>query len=141
MKKYEYFEHTADVKFKAYGKNLEESFGNAALATFHVMVDPETIKPLVRKSFGVKGHDLKALLYNFLEELLFYLDSEHFILSKVEKIKIDRMGDSYVLQALVLGDKVKDEYDVSGDVKAVTYNDMEIHETSTGCSVQVVLDI
>ena len=37
MKTYEFLPHTADVKFLAYGKTLEEAFQNAALATFQVM--------------------------------------------------------------------------------------------------------
>ena len=30
--KYKFLEHTADVKFRAYGNGLEEAFSNAALA-------------------------------------------------------------------------------------------------------------
>ena len=41
QKQYEYLEHTADVKFLAYGKTLEEVFENAALAMFNVMIDTE----------------------------------------------------------------------------------------------------
>ena len=138
--KFEYFEHTADVKFKAHGKNMEEAFAHAALAMFNVMIDNEIVKPVLRKSFSVRGKDLKALLYNFLEEFLYLLDSEHFLLSKVEKVKIDKMNDEYVLNALVMGDK-HEGYETSGDVKAITYNDMEIKEGPEGCYVQVVLDI
>ena len=39
MKKFEYFEHTADILFKAYGKDVNEVFENAALAMFQVMVE------------------------------------------------------------------------------------------------------
>ena len=35
--KYRFLSHTADVKFKAYGKTLNESFENSALAMFNVM--------------------------------------------------------------------------------------------------------
>ena len=141
MKPYEYFEHTADVKFRAHGKNLEEAFSNAAFAMFNVMINNEDVQPVMRKSISVNGKDLKALLYNFLEEILFLLDSEHFLLSKVDKIKIDRMSGAYVLTALIVGDKTGDKYETSGDVKAITYNEMEIKEEQGGCSVQVVLDI
>mgnify|MGYP006451174011 FL=1 len=39
MKNYEFLEHTADEKFRAYGKTLEEAFINAALATAKIMTD------------------------------------------------------------------------------------------------------
>jgi SHS2 domain-containing protein len=138
--KYEYFEHTADVKFKAHGKNLEEAFSNAALAMFNVMFEHDKVKENLRKNISVNGKDLKSLLYNYLEELLFLLDSEHFLLSGVERVKIDRMGDRYVLTSMVVGDKAGN-YETAGDVKAVTYNEMEIKEDPSGCYVQVVLDI
>lgn len=141
MKKFEYFEHTADVKFKAYGKNLEEAFGNAGLAMFNVLIENGKVKAKIRKSFSVKGKDLKALLYNFLEELLYLLDTENFLLSKIDKIKIDYIGKQYVLNALVMGDKVDEGYETCGDVKAVTYNEMEIKEEASSCYVQVVVDI
>ena len=140
MKQYEYFEHTADVKFKAHGKNLEEAFANAAIAMFNVMISKDKVNPLTSKTFSVRGKDLKALLYNFLEEFLFLLDSEHFLLASVKKVKIDRMGEEYVLNALVSGEK-HSNHETTGDVKAITYNEMEIKEDSNGCYVQVVLDI
>jgi SHS2 domain-containing protein len=138
--KFEYFEHTADVMFKAYGKTLEKAFENSALATFHVMTDTEKVKAVLNKSISVKGHDLKALLYNFLEELLFLLDTEFFLLSKVKGLKIDKIGKEYVLSTLVSGDLAA-SYSTHGDVKAITYNEMEIKETTGGCTIQVVLDI
>ena len=83
MKKYEFFEHTADAKFRAYGKNIGEQFSNAAIALIAVMFDPEKIEEKITKSVTIKGNDLKSLLYNFLEELLYLIDTELFIVHKV----------------------------------------------------------
>jgi len=141
MKKYEYFEHTADVKFKAFGKNLEEAFANASFAMFNVLIENNKVKPKIKKSLSVRGKDLKALLYNFLEELLFLLDSEHFLLGDIGNVKIDRIGKEYVLNTIIQGDKTGKDYAITGDIKAVTYNEMEIKENSEGCTVQVVLDV
>ena len=52
MKKYEFLEHTADTKFRAYGKNLEEQFSNAAIALIAVMFDPEKIEEKIIKSIS-----------------------------------------------------------------------------------------
>ena len=41
---FEYLEHTADIKFKAYGKSPEEMLANAAAALFKAMIDPATIE-------------------------------------------------------------------------------------------------
>jgi SHS2 domain-containing protein len=132
-KPFEYLEHTADCKFKAFGKTKEEQFGNAALAMFNVMIDPLTVSPMLIKEINITGEDDCQLLYNFLEELLFLLDTESFLLHKVIELKIE----GKVLHAKVYGDTDIDKYEISGDVKAVTYNDMEICEDF----VQVVVDL
>ena len=135
--KYEFFEHTADAKFRAYGKNLEEAFSNAALAMTSVMVEPNKIKADEERSIEVSGADIKALLYNFLEEILFLLDSEGFFLSKVKELEID--GDC--LKAVLAGDSSSTPHETHGDVKAVTYNEMEIYMGKDRCYVQVVVDV
>ncbi|MDP6139377.1 MAG: archease [Candidatus Woesearchaeota archaeon] len=139
MQKYKFLEHTADTKFQAYGNNMGEAFSNAALAMFSVITDTKKIKKKIKKEIKVKGTDLKSLLYNFLEELLFLLDTNSFLLNKIEKISIKKMKGKYSLNATVVGDKA-DNYETSGDIKAVTYNEMEIKENDK-VMVQVVLDL
>ncbi len=139
MQKYKFLEHTADTKFQAYGNNMGEAFSNAALAMFSVITDTKKIKKKIKKEIKVKGTDLKSLLYNFLEELLFLLDTNSFLLNKIEKISIKKMEGKYSLNATVAGDKA-DNYETSGDIKAVTYNEMEIKENDK-VMVQVVLDL
>ncbi|MFH0978070.1 MAG: archease [Candidatus Woesearchaeota archaeon] len=135
--RYEFFEHTADAKFRAYGKNLEEAFSNAAEAMFSVMVDCTKVKQTEEREISATGSDTKALLYNFLEELLFLLDSEGFFLHSVKSLKIK--GNDLV--ATVIGDASTEDYSTHGDVKAVTYNEMEIEEKKGHCFVQVVVDV
>jgi len=140
MKKYEFFEHTADAKFRAYGKTIEEAFSNAALAMTSVITDVAKVKPIVMTHFSVEGKDLKALLYNFLEEFLFLIDTENFFLSVVKEIRIEKQKGNFVLHATISGDDIKN-YETHGDIKAVTYNEMEINEEKGKCMVQVVVDI
>ena len=131
--KYKYLEHTADVKFQAFGNTLEESFSNAGYAMINI-ISENKIKEKTNKKIKVTGVDKKALLYAFLEEILYLLNAEDFILSKITKIKIKDKK----LTATLTGDKLKD-YQLETDVKAVTYNEMFIKEKPY--IVQVVLDI
>lgn len=140
MEKYKFFEHTADAKFQAYGKNIQESFANAALAMFSIITDIEKIDEKIKKEIKANGNDLKSLLYSFLEELLFLIDTENFLLNKIKKISIKKANEKYELCASAVGDKA-DNYVTSGDIKAVTYNEMEIKEEKDKAMVQVVLDL
>jgi len=137
MKKFKYFEHTADAKFQAYGKNLEEAFSNSALAIVGLMTK-DKIAAKIKKKIKVNGKDLKQLLSNFLEQFLFLLDSKNFILSKINKIDIN--VKKLELKAEISGDNVKD-YEIFGDVKAITYNSMEIIREKKRIVIQVVVDM
>jgi len=135
--KYEFIEHTSDAKFKAYGKSFEECFSNAAEAMTSVMTDPEKVEGKLTKSVQVTGTDLKQLLYSFLEELLFLLDTQSFILHRVSSIQIIPKGKGYFLSANLSGDEIGSKYEMKTGIKAVTYMDMEVHENY----VQAVVDI
>jgi SHS2 domain-containing protein len=132
--KYEFFDHTADVKFKAYGESLEEAFENAALATFEVMTTISKIKHNIVKEIHIKANSKEALLFDFLDELVFLLDTEGFILAKINNLKINDLE----LTATLIGDNA-DNYEVHTYVKAPTYNQMTINENPFW--VQVVLDL
>jgi len=135
--KFKFLEHTADIKFQAFGKNLDKAFENSALAMFKAMSDKK-IKTNTKKKIKVSGKDLENLLYNFLEELLFLMDSENFFLAKVEKIKLDEK--KLTLEAGISGDDVK-KYEIKIDVKAVTYNEMFVNKIGKNWVCQVVLDV
>lgn len=167
MEKFRFLEHTADMKFQAFGKSLEEAFENAALAMFNVMYDGR-IKAKIKKTIKIKGKDIESLLYNFLEELLFLLDSENFVLSKVNKISIitninkmsehklasriskdddkskSKQKERYKLEAEILGDNAKN-YKFNLDVKAITYNEMFVKKEKINGKdkyvCQVVVDV
>ena len=79
--------------------------------------------------------DQKALLYDFLEELIILQDSEGFML---HDIKVEIEGSK--LTAVCTGDKI-DNYTSMGDVKAATYADMLIEEKDGTWVVQVVVDV
>lgn len=142
MEKFRFLQHTADAKFEAYGNTIEEAFSNSALAMFTVMIEPDKVRPKIERDVKVQAKDEKALLYNWLEELLFLLDSEGFLLSKVRKIRITaKKGKDFMLEASVAGDLAANGYKTHGDVKAVTYNEMEIRKESNKYTLQVVVDI
>jgi SHS2 domain-containing protein len=140
MAKYKFLIHTADVKFQAFGKNLEEAFENAFHALKESICGKIKIKSADSKIIRVKGNDLNSMLYDFLEEFLFLLDSEGFLLSSIKNIKID--DKKFALVAEVFGDKAKN-YKFSNHVKAVTYNEMFVKFDSKKKEwvVQVVVDV
>lgn len=137
MLKYRYLNHTADIKFQAFGKTLPDCFKNSAYAIKEI-ITKDKIKPLTKKTINAEGKDNESLLYNFLEEFLFLLDTENFILAKINKITFDLK--KFNITAIIYGDNIK-KYSAITDIKAITYNDMFIKEEHNKFICQVVVDV
>ena len=130
---------TADIAFEAYGKNLNELFSNAALAMFEVIVDTKLIKPKIKKTVEIKAQDLKSLLFDWLNEILFYFGSENLAFSKFD-VKVDEKN--FKLKAVCFGEKIDlKKHEIRTEVKATTYHKMKIEKTKEGWKTQVILDI
>ena len=136
MIKFKFLKHTADIKFQAFGKNLEDVFENSALALKKSICRGEKIKEKKEKKLNVKGIDFESFLYNFLEEIIYFLDADNFMISKIKEIKIK----NFTLKAVIMGDKASD-YNFTNEVKAVTYNDMFVKQKEKKWTAQVVLDV
>lgn len=135
--KYKFFPETESLKFKAFGDTIEEVFVNSAIATSEAMCE-DKILSMRQLKIKVKGRDMESLLCNFLEELLFLIDSKSFILSKVRDIKIDKK--SFKLIAKISGDDAE-SYKITRHVKAVTYSEMYIRKENKKWVAQVVLNV
>jgi SHS2 domain-containing protein len=140
VKKYRFLRHTADAKFQAFGETLEEAFQQAALALVSLMWNWETLDNKLEIPVQVEGYDMKQLLLNYLEEILYLFDTRRFLLGQVDDISIERKEGRYVLRALFKGDEYSSKIEVYGDVKAITYNEMEIRRT-VPFRIQVVADV
>jgi SHS2 domain-containing protein len=135
MEKFKFLKHTADIKFRAFGKNAEEVFGNSFLALKHVIYGGK-IKKKKKIKIKAKGKDFESLLYNFLEEFLFLFDSRNFLFSEIKKLKIKE----FQIEAEVFGDDAKN-YKINQHVKAVTYNEMFVKKQGKKWIAQVVVDV
>ncbi|MEK6964286.1 MAG: archease [Nanoarchaeota archaeon] len=140
MKTFEYLEHTADAKFRAYGKNLDEAFSNTALAFFNLLIDTNTIKPLATQKINIQTKNKESLLFDFVDELVYLLSAEGFLLHQVSELTITKNNEGYGLSATLLGDDHK-KYDTHGDIKAATYSDMLIEEKPEEVMIQMVVDV
>ena len=101
------------------------------------------IIPILSKSGGLHLYVFTTRLVkakeirNFLEELLFLLDTENFFVSEI-KVKIDEKKNE--LEAELKGDD-SNNYEAKIDVKAVTYNEMFVKKEKGKWVTQVVVDV
>ena len=136
-------EHTADVLIRAWGRNMEELFENAAVGVYEVITDTNSVAPLKRVEVEVEGIDLYNLLYRWIEEFIAYTDSEGLVFSKFNVCKIEERSDSWIIKSTAWGEPFNPEkHEHRTIVKAMTYAQMEIKKRSDECwEATFVVDI
>lgn len=141
MKKFEWVEHPSDIGFRAYGKDLAEAFENAALALFEVMVDTGRVELREEVKVDLEAEDEGALLYDWLDRLLYFRDSKNLVMSKFS-VAISKTKGGFKLNAQAWGERFDPaKHPERTAVKAMTYHMMEIKREKNRCSVQTVVDI
>ena len=137
MKKFEYFEATADIGFRAYGKSLNEAFENAGLAIFNIISDTDDIEPSREISFEITSEDDVSLLYDYLEELLFYHEVEFMLFSD---FSVD-IGENFNLKATIRGESIDwDRHERKTEIKAITFHRMEVTRGDV-VELQAIVDL
>ena len=141
---YKYLEDVAiaDVAFEAWGATLEELFKAAADATVNLMVaDLSTITSHEQRTIELEDESLDLLLFNFLQELIFYKDAQKLLL-RVREIRIERSDGSFKLRAEAHGEELNPaKHELGVDVKAVTLHRFQVQETPEGWQANVILDV
>ena len=137
MGTYEILDHPADAKFRAEGDNLEDVFSASV----------EAFSEIVRGYSGVYNHKIKvesenldALLFDFLDELIFLQDSRGIVVSHATEMSIEELDDGWSLEANIMTDDITSEVDFM-DVKAPTYSEMDVGFDNGKWYAQAVLDI
>jgi SHS2 domain-containing protein len=133
--KYEFLEHTADIKVKAYGETLNEVFENVVLAVSEYVSREGKIKSKKMRVMDVSGKDNESLLYNFIDELLYLIDADNFIPARA---KVTLRGKN--LRAEISGDDAEN-YSGLDHIKAATYAEMFIKKSEDGWQAQFVIDV
>lgn len=139
MKKFEFVDiTTADIAFIAYGKDLNELFANAALAMFEVMINTKKVKPTLKREVKVDGDDLESLMFNWLNNLLVYVDGDNLAFSKFD-VKIDEK--KFNLDATCYGEEINNKkHETRTEVKAATYHKLEVKKEEFW-QARVIVDI
>lgn len=135
MVKYEFLEHPADLRMKVRGDDLAELFANAALGMMDYIYQDGRNECSVAKKIRVKAAsgDIKALMVDWLSQMLYFSDAGRFHACKFDFRKI---SDSEI-EAEVGGylDVAKE------DIKAVTYHNLIIESNDSGWTATVLFDI
>src|SRR6266704_7163261 len=112
---------TADIAFEATGRDLPELFSDASDATMNVMIDNlDAIEPRETRQIELSNNEIDMLLFDFLQELIYFKDAERLLL-RARNIRIEERDKRYFLTAKAVGERLDaTRHHQRADVKAVT---------------------
>jgi protein archease len=133
---------TADIAFEATGRDLPELFAAAADATINVMIDNiDAIEPREARQIELSNDNVEMLLFDFLQELIYFKDARRLLL-RAREAHIDQKDGAYFLKAKVAGEQLDDTRHLQrADVKAVTLHGFSVEKQDSGWKAKVLLDI
>ena len=140
-KGYRELPHTADVYLEVYAPSLNEAFEQAGLALFNIMADISNVDIKLTRRFKIEAEDLYALLFEYIRELLFLVDTEECLFREF-KVKIKDGKDKYSLSASIKGEKIDfTKHRLKTEIKAPTYAQMEVIHAEKEVILRFVVDI
>lgn len=142
---FETFEHTADLGLRVFAASLSDLYAESGLALFSVLVeDIETVQCQTKSHFridkdtAVSDQQWQAhLLVDWLGELLFVFETEHYLFAKFET----RLTDT-ALEVDAWGEKIDpDRHELVLDIKAITYHGLAVREIEGQFQAEVIVDL
>ena len=138
MKKYEFFDHTADMGLRVYGHSLAGLFENAGFALFDVLTDMARVKPRQAQRFELRRDNVEELLVEWLGSLLYEFDAKGLVFSEFSVEHIDGLS----LAATARGEAFEPGcHERKRAVKAVTYHGLTVRQINGLWQATVVIDL
>ncbi|MHA2206557.1 MAG: archease [Candidatus Thorarchaeota archaeon] len=135
-------DHTADITIECWAPTIEESFEEAAHATFEVILDTSTVRALEFVDIEVEGVDIKELLVEWIGRLISLIDINYQFYSKFEIIELKEDNGRYSLKGRTWGEEINhSRHDTRTEVKAMTYADLKIIQEPEKTIIWFTLDL
>lgn len=139
MTDFELLDHTSEVGVRATGDTLAEAFEHAGQAIFEIMTDIDQLEAEETIDIELESENLEALLYDFVDELVYIAATEHLLLAAFD-LSIEPVTDGYRLAGVGRGERMQSDMRRQ-EVKAPTYSDMIVEETEAGWTLQMFVDV
>lgn len=137
-KKYQYFDHTADLGIEIFGASLVELFENAGRAIFETQIKGPVVAQH-EKSIELESETIDELLIDWCRELLYLFSVHHFIPCDYEI-----MVTKNKLSARIKGGSFDQaRHKVRIEIKNVTYHNFRIdfNENNKEYKATIVFDV
>jgi len=136
--KYEFLDHTADVRIRVFGASFSEFLRNAAQALMDLIVDRKTVRSAEEIPFEINAETREELLVKMLGEILYLHQVDKLVFKDIEIRNAvgNRVTGIFYGEAF---DPVRHELDL--DIKAATYHNLNIEKVNDKFVADIIFDI
>jgi SHS2 domain-containing protein len=126
---FQLLEHTSDVGILSRGSDRKDALIEASRGLVSILVDPAAFRPLEERYFKATGSDEAAQVVNWLNEILFFFDTEGMVFVQFD---IDYWTDAEII-GRARGERFDiDHHEFRTAVKAATYHQFSSRATADG---------
>ena len=137
-KTYTTFDHTADLGIEVYGEDQRELFINAGNALFDLITDLDKVEVKTSLSFTLEAVDREDLMVSWLGELLYFHQSEGYLLGDFVLHDLSERSLSATVQGEVYD---AHRHELTREIKAVTYHQLKVTQEKERWIARIVFDI
>lgn len=138
MRSHQLLAHTADIGLAIAADDLVTLFDEAAHGLLHLLGGRPLARVQQELVVEITGFDTAELFVNWLNELLFQLETRHFYPAD---FRIERLT-STELRAVLRGEALDpDRHSFAREAKAVTHHQLLLEKTTTGWRARVYIDL
>ncbi len=121
-KRWEHFEHGADIGVRGYGRSLDEAFSQAALALTAVVTDLESVSARDQVHIQCDAPDAELLLTDWLNAIIYEMAVRKMLFSRFDVEIHDNK-----LQAVIWGETVNvQKHKPAVEIKGATYTALDV---------------
>jgi SHS2 domain-containing protein len=137
-RRHEFFDHTADIGIRARGATLADVLIGLSRGLTELLAEDSALQPRQARPVSVRAADAEALTLAWLQELLFWFSTEHFLPVAYELDEVTPTS----LRGRVRGETFDPARHIPGrEVKAITRHLLEVRQQNGEWIGQVVVDI
>ena len=124
---YKVLDHATDALIEVTASSLIEAFEVAGYSVVDTILDNSKIEEKKERNIVVNGKDLNYLLYNWLEEIIYFLITEGFAIKKLN-VSLEK-NEEYIISAQIFGENIDiKKHGFKVEIKSPTFHEMEIKQ-------------
>ena len=135
---YTLLDHTADLGIKVRGTDLIELFENAGKTLLHLMIKADPSEKPDSTKISLAGDDLADLMVRWLGEILYLVDGENLMVTKISIDSLTPTRLKATLETVPFDPKI---HKIQREIKAVTYHQIDVAEKGDIWEARVIFDL